>query len=84
MAPEIVDGAGHDTDADWWSLGVMLCEMLTLTTPFRDPDVAPTNHESTYANIVQGRRTKSFEQRHFRNLPKNTQSIVRRPPHDRH
>ena len=76
MAPEIVDGAGHGTDADWWSLGVMLCEMLTLATPFRDPDAPATNHESTYANIVQGRFVKPFEQKQFKQLPKNTASLI--------
>lgn len=29
MAPEIVLGKGHDKTADWWSVGVLLFEMLT-------------------------------------------------------
>jgi p70 ribosomal S6 kinase len=29
MAPEIVLGKGHDKAADWWSVGVLLFEMLT-------------------------------------------------------
>ncbi|KAF8728591.1 hypothetical protein HU200_017856 [Digitaria exilis] len=29
MAPEIVQGRGHDKAADWWSVGVLLFEMLT-------------------------------------------------------
>jgi p70 ribosomal S6 kinase len=29
MAPEIVQGKGHDKAADWWSVGVLLFEMLT-------------------------------------------------------
>nr|KJB60168.1 hypothetical protein B456_009G292400 [Gossypium raimondii] len=29
MAPEIVLGKGHDKAADWWSVGILLYEMLT-------------------------------------------------------
>ena len=29
MAPEIVRGKGHDKAADWWSVGILLYEMLT-------------------------------------------------------
>lgn len=29
MAPEIVQGRGHDKAADWWSVGILLFEMLT-------------------------------------------------------
>lgn len=29
MSPEIILGKGHDKAADWWSVGVLLFEMLT-------------------------------------------------------
>jgi serine/threonine protein kinase len=29
MAPEIILGKGHDNAADWWSVGILLFEMLT-------------------------------------------------------
>lgn len=34
MAPEIIAGKGHGKDVDWWSVGILLYEMLTGMPPF--------------------------------------------------
>lgn len=34
IAPEMVDGTGHDTTVDWWAVGILIYEMLIGVTPF--------------------------------------------------
>ena len=38
MAPEMVMRSGHGCGVDWWSLGVLLVEMLRVDWPFADDD----------------------------------------------
>uniref|UniRef100_A0A126WXU9 non-specific serine/threonine protein kinase n=1 Tax=Austrobaileya scandens TaxID=13351 RepID=A0A126WXU9_9MAGN len=47
IAPEIITGAGHSSAIDWWSLGILLYEMLYGRTPFRGK-----NRQRTFANIL--------------------------------
>ncbi|KAE8730572.1 Serine/threonine-protein kinase OXI1 [Hibiscus syriacus] len=47
VAPEIVSGKGHDFAVDWWSLGIVLHEMLYGTTPFRG-----LNRKETFYRIL--------------------------------
>jgi len=32
--PEVLSNAGHDKSADYWSFGILIYELLTMTTPF--------------------------------------------------
>ena len=35
LAPEIIRGEGHGKAVDWWSLGLVMFEMLTGFHPFK-------------------------------------------------
>lgn len=39
IAPEIISCEGHSTAADWWSLGVLLFELLVGIPPFYHPSI---------------------------------------------
>jgi serine/threonine protein kinase len=49
LAPEVVSGQGHGKGVDWWTLGVLIFEMLASYPPFYDEE--PTR---TYAKIMHG------------------------------
>ncbi|XP_027335148.1 serine/threonine-protein kinase OXI1-like [Abrus precatorius] len=44
VAPEVISGEGHNFGVDWWSLGVVLYEMLYGTTPYKGANRKETFH----------------------------------------
>ncbi|KAL2336766.1 hypothetical protein Fmac_011212 [Flemingia macrophylla] len=47
VAPEVISGEGHNFGVDWWSLGVVLYEMLYGKTPFKG-----ANRKETFRRIL--------------------------------
>ena len=47
MAPEILFEIGYNKDCDWWSLGVVIYEMLVGYPPFYGVALHPTSHPCT-------------------------------------
>ncbi|KAL5722441.1 non-specific serine/threonine protein kinase [Ranunculus cassubicifolius] len=48
MAPEILLSKGHNKDADWWSVGILLFEMITGQPPFTH-----TNRQKLQQRIIK-------------------------------
>jgi serine/threonine protein kinase len=49
LAPEVITRKGHGKGFDWWTLGVLLYEMIAGIDPFHDEDPM-----SVYQNILEG------------------------------
>jgi len=58
LAPEILLAKGHGKAVDWWTLGILIYELITGTDPFTDDDPMVI-----YKNILKGtvRFGKSFD-----------------------
>jgi len=78
MAPEVVEAGhtGYSYAADWWSLGVLLYELMTGTSPFAAPD-APQIH----ARVLAGIEVVSFPE--GRLWPALVRGLCRRSPEER-
>ena len=50
LCPEIVTGQGHGKGVDWWTLGILIYEMLASFPPFVADDPI-----ETYRKIIRGR-----------------------------
>ncbi|KAJ3341028.1 hypothetical protein HDU93_005892 [Gonapodya sp. JEL0774] len=47
IAPEVIKGSGHTSAVDWWTLGILIYEMLYGTTPFKG-----ANRNATFHSIL--------------------------------
>lgn len=48
IAPEVIKGCGHTSAVDWWTLGILVYEMLYGTTPFKGK-----TRNATFSNILR-------------------------------
>ncbi|KAJ7228823.1 AGC/RSK protein kinase [Mycena pura] len=46
IAPEVIAAQGHTAAVDWWTLGILIYEMIYATTPFKGAE-----RNDTFANI---------------------------------
>jgi len=59
LAPEMLTGEGHDHTVDWWTLGILLYEMLVGIPPFFD-----RNRNQMYRSIRNANVTYPIKERH--------------------
>ncbi|VDP66329.1 unnamed protein product [Echinostoma caproni] len=69
MAPEIILNKGHDQSVDFWSLGILIYELLTGLPPFDSPDAM-----RTYSLILKGIEAIGFPVK----ISRNAQNLIRK------
>ncbi|KAK9764723.1 serine/threonine protein kinase, AGC [Basidiobolus ranarum] len=75
IAPEVIQGNGHTSAVDWWTLGILLYEMLFGTTPFKGP-----NRNATFSNILK--KEVQFPQHpHSPQISRDCKSLIRKLLH---
>lgn len=72
IAPEVIRGNGHTSAVDWWTLGILLYEMLYGITPFKGKA-----RNATFANILKQEVTFP-DGNGFQSISSPCKSIIRK------
>ncbi|KAI9332923.1 AGC protein kinase [Zopfochytrium polystomum] len=73
IAPEVIKGCGHTSAVDWWTLGILIYEMLYGFTPFKGH-----NRNATFSNIIHN---EVLFPEHTNEISKDCKSIVKKLLH---
>lgn len=77
LAPELILGESYTRAVDWWTLGILLAEMLAGLPPWYDAD-----HNKMYDQIVNS--PLSLHPKHIRGAARELlTALLRKTPHER-
>merc|ERR1711917_33213 len=78
IPPEIISNTGHTIAADYWSLGILIFELLSKRTPFRAKDDL-----AIYEGILRGIHSVQFPYKISRKAESIIKSLCRQDPSER-
>jgi len=78
FAPELITSAGHSSAVDWWTLGILVFELMSGRPPFQS--AAPMQ---IYAKVMQGIRQVQFPSKCQGAAERLIKSLLRKEPSDR-
>lgn len=72
IAPEVIKGNGHTSAVDWWTLGILLYEMLYGVTPFKG-----RTRNATFANVLK-QEVIFLDGSEYQSLSSSCKNIIRK------
>lgn len=71
LAPEMIEGSGHDKTLDWWALGILIYEMIIGIPPFYNP-----NKDKMYSLIKQAHIRWPEKSKHGIEVSANARDLI--------
>lgn len=77
IAPEVIKGCGHTSAVDWWTLGILIYEMLFGTTPFKGQGRNETFSRILHCEAQFGEQPAPYKS----NVSNNCKNLIRKLLH---